>query len=296
MKAILVFVDGLICDTRQRQHLIGTPDYLKREVILKDAPTPDSRRGLHELATRYELVYLAARPEEARQATEDWLTAMNYPQGPLFLGVTPADRLALAPALRAQFEFEGGLGTHWDDNELHLELGCKSIILKENEVDWEIVRRHLLGQEHTDLHVAIDLLTPRSLKITEPAVHRVDAYLDPGRLLPAVKSLHDARWGYLSAITGLDDLKSNEIEVLYHFCHRAAVATLRVRIPRDKATIPSICSIKAGATFFERELSEMFGIDVLGTPNPDRLFLPDEWPTDKPPLLKDFIVPEPVEN
>jgi len=296
MKAVLVFIDGIICDYRQRQPLSGTPDYIKRDVILKDAPTPDSRRGLHELAPRYDLVYMAARPEEARKATEDWLAAMNYPQGPLFLGMTPADRLALAPTLRDQFEFEGGLGTHWEDNELHLELGCKSIILKEFEVDWEIVRRYLLGQEHTALHVAIDLLTPRALKITEPAVHRVDAYLDAGRLLPAVKSLHDARWGFLSAITGLDDVKANEIEVLYHFCNRAAIATLRVRVPRDKAAIPSICSIKAGATFFERELSEMFGIEVLGTPNTDRLFLPDEWPTDKPPLRKDYIVPEPIEN
>ena len=49
----------------------------------------------------------------------------------------------------------------------------------------------------------------------------------------------------------------------------------------------------AGATFFERELSEMFGITVVGTPNPDRLFLPDDWPTDAPPLRKDFIVPDP---
>jgi NADH:ubiquinone oxidoreductase subunit C len=296
MKAVLVFIDGIICDYRQSEHLSGTPDYIKRDVILKDAPTPDSRRGLHELATRYNLVYMAARPEEARKATEDWLAATNYPQGPLFLGITPADRLALAPTLLNQFEFEGGLGTHWEDNELHLELGCKSIILKEFEVDWEIVRRYLLGQEHTALHVAIDLLTPRALKITEPAVHRVDAYLDAGRLLPAVKSLHDARWGYLSAITGLDDVQANEIEVLYHFCNRAAVATLRVRISRDKAAIPSICSIKAGATFFERELSEMFGIEVLGTPNTDRLFLPDEWPPDVYPLRKDFTVPAPVEN
>ena len=67
MKAVLVFVDGLICDTRQRQHLSGTPDYLKREAIMKDAPTPDSLRCLQELAARYDLVYLAARPEEARQ-------------------------------------------------------------------------------------------------------------------------------------------------------------------------------------------------------------------------------------
>jgi Ni,Fe-hydrogenase III component G len=223
---------------------------------------------------------LTSRPETAKAATEEWLSAMNFPKGPLFVGQTPADRLALAPTLRGQFEFEAGLGAHWDDNELHLELGCKSIILKEPEVDWEIVRKHLLGQEHAALHQAMALLEPRALKITEPAAHRVDAYLDPGRLLPAVESLRKARWGFLTAITGLDDVKAGELEVLYHFVNGAANVNLRVRLPRENASIPSVCSSIPGATFFERELSEMFGITVMGTPNPDRLFLPDEWPTE----------------
>ena len=136
------------------------------------------------------------------------------------------------------------------------------------------------------------LLEPRALRITEPAAHRADAYLDPGRLLPAVESLRKARWGFLTAITGLDDVKANEIEVLYHFVNGSANVNLRVRIPRDNASIPSICSICPAATFFERELSEMFGIHVMGTPNPDRLFLPDQWPTDAPPLRKDFVMPQ----
>jgi NADH:ubiquinone oxidoreductase subunit C len=292
MKAVLVFIDGIICDYRQRQHLSGAPDYYKREVMMKDAPTPDSVRCLQELSQRYTLVYLTSRPETAKAASEEWLNAMNFPKGPLFVGQTPADRLVLAPALRQEFEFEAGLGTHWDDNELHLELGCKSIILKEFEVDWEIVRKHLLGQMHSALHTAMALLEPRALKITEPAAHRMDAYLDPGRLLPAVESLRKARWGFLTAITGLDDVKANEIEVLYHFVNGSANVNLRVRIPRDNAAIPSVCSICPGATFFERELSEMFGIHVMGTPNPDRLFLPDQWPTDAPPLRKDFVMPE----
>jgi NADH:ubiquinone oxidoreductase subunit C len=292
MKAVLVFIDGVICDNRQRQHLSGAPDFYKREVLMKDAPTQDSVRCLHELAQRYSLVYLTSRPETARAATEEWLNAMNFPKGPLFFGQNPADRLALVPVLREQSEFEAGLGTHWDDNELHLELGCKSIILKEFEVDWEIVRKHLLGQEHSALHQAMALLESRALKITEPAAHRVDAYLDPGRLLPVVESLRKARWGFLTAITGLDDVKAGELEVLYHFVNGSANVNLRVRIPRDNAALPSVCGIIPAATFFERELSEMFGIQVMGTPNTDRLFLPDEWPTNAPPLRKDFVMPQ----
>ena len=292
MKAVLIAVDGVLCDWRQRQHLSGAPEFIKREVMMKDVPTPDSVRCLQELSQRYQLVYLAARPEAARTVTEEWLNAMNYPKGTLFVGLAPADRLTLAPTLREQFEFEAGLGMQWADNELHLELGCKSIILKEFEVDWELVRKHLLGQEHSALHTAMALLEPRALKITEPAAHRVDAYLDAGRLLPAVKSLREARWGFLTAITGLDDIKANEIEVLYHFCNGSAIVNLRVRLPREAASLPSICGVVPSATFFERELSEMFGVNILGAPNSDRLFLPDEWPTNAPPLRKDFIMPQ----
>jgi NADH:ubiquinone oxidoreductase subunit C len=292
MKAVLVFVDGVICDYRQRLHLNGTPDYTKREMIMKDAPTSDSVRCLLELSQRYQLVYMTARPETAKAATEEWLNAMNFPKGPLFVGPKQPDRLVLATALRQEFDFEAGIGARWEDNALHLELGCKSIILKEFEVDWEIVRKHLLGQEHSALHQAMTLLEPRALKITEPAAHRVDAYLDPGRLLPAVESLRKARWGFLTAITGLEDVKANEIEVLYHFVNGSANVNLRVRIPRDNAAIPSVCGFIPAATFFERELSEMFGVTVLGTPNSDRLFLPDEWPTNAPPLRKDFVMPQ----
>ncbi len=294
MKAVLVFIDGIICDYRQRQHLSGAPDFYKREVLMKDAPTSDSVRCLKELSQRYKLVYLTARPEMAKAATEEWLNAMNFPKGPLFIGPTPADRLTLAPVLREQSEFEAGLGTHWEDNTLHLELGCKSIILKEFEVDWEIVRKHLLGQEHSALHQAMTLLEPSARKITEPAAHRADVYLDAGCLLPAVESLRKARWGFLTAITGLDEVKTSELEVLYHFVNGAANVNLRVRIPRENASIPSVCSSIPAATFFERELSEMFGITVVGTPTPDRLFLPDEWPTDAPPLRKDFVMPQMV--
>jgi Ni,Fe-hydrogenase III component G len=107
-------------------------------------------------------------------------------------------------------------------------------------------------------------------------------------LLPAVKLLDDQTWGYLVAITGLDSgVESGEIEALYHFCHGPEVLTLRVTIQRDNAAIPSICAIIPFASVFERELAEMFGIEVYGTPDPSRLFLPDDWPEDVYPLRKD---------
>ena len=48
MKAILVFIDGTICDGRQRYHLADTPDFYQREVMLTDLPVPGSVQAIAE--------------------------------------------------------------------------------------------------------------------------------------------------------------------------------------------------------------------------------------------------------
>jgi len=133
-------------------------------------------------------------------------------------------------------------------------------------------------------------------------------------LLQCVARLREAHWGYLSAITGLHlpgltktadeetqwSRLSHEVDihsapphtgdsfvVLYHFCHGNAVLNLRVHPPSlEDASVPSICNLIPSATLYERELQEMFGIRVDGTPNDDRLLLPDEWPQGVYPLRK----------
>ena len=97
------------------------------------------------------------------------------------------------------------------------------------------------------------------------------------------------RLGYLSAIVCMDlGSKSNEMEVLYHFCPGDAVIALRVRVPREGGVLPSLCEIVPGAEVFERELREMFGIEIVGLHTPDRLYLPDDWPDGVYPMRKDF--------
>jgi len=142
------------------------------------------------------------------------------------------------------------------------------------------------------LDTAQQLLTEWTKATTKPTAQRLDVQLEAADLPHAAGALRQARWGFLTAITGLDDVKANELEVLYHFVNGAANVNLRVRLPRENASIPSVCGSIPAATFFERELSEMFGIIVVGTPTPDRLFLTDDWPTNAPPLRKDFVMPQ----
>lgn len=138
------------------------------------------------------------------------------------------------------------------------------------------------------LERAKELLDGRVLEWHTPDDDRLDARIAPENLLSVIKVLDDGDWDYLVAITGLDGgVEAGELEVLYHFCAGPLVLTLRVSIPREQATIPSICTIIPYASVFERELAEMFGIEIYGTPDPSRLFLPDDWPEGVYPLRKD---------
>jgi len=140
-----------------------------------------------------------------------------------------------------------------------------------------------------------ELLKEFTVEQLTPEEHRLDLVIKPEDLTAAVSRLQQAGWGYLAGITGLDpgvkkgeDEGNSFFEVLYHFCSGRYVLTLRARVSRKEPKIASICGIIPSASFFERELMEMFGITVVDTPNPERLFLPDSWPEGVYPLRKDF--------
>jgi hypothetical protein len=139
MKAILVFIDGTICDTRLRHPFIGMPDFYHRDRMLEDQAVEGSVKCLNELSHRYEIVYIGARPDSTRLWTEEWLEKMGYPKGALYLAESQKDRLFLIKEMAGKFDFIAGIGDRWDDNELHFELGCLSIILQEFEGKWHTV-------------------------------------------------------------------------------------------------------------------------------------------------------------
>jgi len=138
------------------------------------------------------------------------------------------------------------------------------------------------------LKSAEELLAPVGAQLSRPADYRVDAVVTVDKLVPAVKALMDGKWGYLVAITGLDAPANNGMELLYQFCEGSAAATLRVAVPYDKAVVPTVCNVIPAATLYEREIIEMFGITIEGTPNTDKLLLPDDWPDGVYPLRKEF--------
>ena len=128
--------------------------------------------------------------------------------------------------------------------------------------------------------------------------NRLDIWISTANLKPAVQSLVEIRWGYLITITGLDippvhdqdnnELQPGQLEALYHFANDADIITIRVKVPYSKPQIDSICDIIPSATIYEREVIELFGFDLLNTPNTEKLILPDSWPEGVYPLRKSF--------
>lgn len=144
MKYLLVFIDGTICDTRMRNHLFGFPDFFADELVLADRPVPGSVECLNALSSRYGIVYIGARPECQRTITVQWLERNGFPAGELCLAPEHDERMRIVRSLKSRHVFVAGIGDRWDDNELHLELKCYSVILKEYEGNWNTALRFLL--------------------------------------------------------------------------------------------------------------------------------------------------------
>jgi len=147
-------------------------------------------------------------------------------------------------------------------------------------------------------------LQPWKVSSSNPEENRLDVVIAAKDIKACTQALIDIKWGYLSAITGLDHPEysiaegtnvktalpdNGQVEVLYHFCSGPVVVTLRVMVPYANPAIDSICDIIPSATLYERETIELLGIDFVGTPSTEKLLLPDDWPAGVFPLRKSFI-------
>ncbi|MCY4193372.1 MAG: NADH-quinone oxidoreductase subunit C [bacterium] len=63
---------------------------------------------------------------------------------------------------------------------------------------------------------------------------------------------------------------------------------LRVQVPADDPTVPTLFDLFPGTEALEREVADMFGIVFEGHPDPTRILMPPDW--EGHPLRKDFAV------
>ena len=99
------------------------------------------------------------------------------------------------------------------------------------------------------------------------------------------------KWGARLVSVFADDVRDQEnvFHLYYVYALDAARAffILRVPVPPDKPEFTSLTNAIPAANWQEREIQDLFGLKLIGHPNPSRCALHDDWP-DVHPLRKDF--------
>ena len=92
---------------------------------------------------------------------------------------------------------------------------------------------------------------------------------------------------YLSSVTGADYLTFLEsVYHLYSMSRKQGPVTLRVRVQKNNAKIPTLAPLYRSAELQEREAFDTFGIIYEGHPDPRRLFMWEGF--EGYPLRKDY--------
>ena len=63
---------------------------------------------------------------------------------------------------------------------------------------------------------------------------------------------------------------------------------LRVQVPADEATLPTLFDVHPGTEAMEREVFDMFGIEFSDHPDLTRILMPEDWVGH--PLRKDYEI------
>jgi NADH-quinone oxidoreductase subunit C len=127
--------------------------------------------------------------------------------------------------------------------------------------------------------------------VTETAAAAKGSVLEvtvPAAEIVAAARVLDAAVFMIEAVTGVDWLAEQQMELVYDFVHMESGerVTLRARVARDKPELPTVSDVYPGANWHEREAHDFFGIVFTGHPNLSPLLLPEDARFH--PLRKDY--------
>lgn len=103
------------------------------------------------------------------------------------------------------------------------------------------------------------------------------------------KFIFESLGARLSTVTCVD--KNFRFELIYHFTfdNTGLVLNIKCLIPKYEPKVESVSEIIFGANWIEREIKDLFGVEFVGHPNPERLILSDDWPENEYPLRRRLI-------
>jgi NADH-quinone oxidoreductase subunit C len=106
------------------------------------------------------------------------------------------------------------------------------------------------------------------------------------RILATMRELRELGFDRLGMVTAVD--RGENFVMVYRLHSRSLSAGLFVKalVPREAATLDSVCEVWPAANWQEREVYDLFGIEFTGHPDLRRILLPEEWVGH--PLRKDY--------
>lgn len=120
--------------------------------------------------------------------------------------------------------------------------------------------------------------------------------VEPEFLIPLATALYAYGFNYLQCQGAYDEGPGKELVSFYHLikvsdsADKPEEVRLKVFLPRDNPTVPSVYWIWKAADWQERESYDMFGIIYEGHPNLKRILMPEDWIGW--PLRKDYVSPD----
>ncbi len=128
-------------------------------------------------------------------------------------------------------------------------------------------------------HFSEAIIDVRVLPLQETIIEVVS-----GEVRPIIAwLLANSDFYHLSTLTGLDN--GSQIEIYYHFLNINGLS-LHTELPRNHPTIDSIADLIPGASFYEREVYEMLGVQFSGSTKKQKLLMADDWDGVSFPLRK----------
>ena len=127
-------------------------------------------------------------------------------------------------------------------------------------------------------------------ELTEQRADLAFVTLPVEHLRAALVHLRDLEgFTHLVLLTAVDWLEEGRFQLTYLLNNRSAGRDvgLRVMVPREAPSLPSIHGLWPTAATYQRELREMFGIDFPDSPGVYEEFILEGW-NDIPPYRRDF--------
>jgi NADH-quinone oxidoreductase subunit C len=157
--------------------------------------------------------------------------------------------------------------------------------MESQEVDKNPVVQRLRQWDGEAVSEVIEFRGETTVVVPRAHLQRISAYLAAEPTL---------NFAFLSDITTVDRFPLEpRFEVNYHLLSitRRDRLRLKVRLPGNDPTLPSVTSVWPTANWHERENYDLFGIRFEGHPDLRRILMPDDW--EGYPLRKDYPVEGP---